>query len=309
MWLFRFLRFPNLLIVALTQYLLQNAILLPAFRPADLSPTLGGFPFFLFSLTTMLIAATGYVVNDIVDVEMDLLNKPEKVFVNRLISKKNAWRLYFGLTAFGFAIAFYLAVYVENLSLVLIFPAAVGMLAWYSFQLKKIPVAGNVTVAIFCAFVAGVVLFAERKTFGELCLVNPAAAQEVQVLFGGYLLFAFFSTMVREIVKDIEDLEGDRTSGCRTLPIAFGMNTAKIWAFSLAFALLLQVVLFGKWLVEKEEWAGLAFLVAGIILPLVFLIFKLKTAQVKAEFARLSLFAKLIMAAGLVLLVVIWVAW
>lgn len=300
--LFRLVRWPNLLIVAVTQYLLQYFVLVPAMEAAGLSPLLGPFHFSLLVLDTILIAATGYIINDIEDYESDLLNKPDKVYINVVISARAAGFLYFLLGIIGFAIAWYLAIYAGDIRLVFIYPAAMGLLWMYSRYFKKMPLIGNMVVALFCAFVAGVVLFAEREAFAIIAATRPALAQKITLLFGGYLVFAFLSTMLREIVKDMEDMEGDRARYVRSLPIAFGINAARYWGIGFGGLLLVSLLVFSKWLVENSQWAGLVFTWTAILLPLGYTMFLLKNANEKKDFSRLSKLTKFLMLTGLILL-------
>lgn len=297
---FKLVRFKNLVIVALTQYLLQYLVLEPALHEAQLLPILDKFHFFLLVFTTVLIAAGGYLVNDILDYEMDVVNKPEKVFVNRVFAKQTVWVFYWISIFVGFAIAWYLAFYVKNLPLVSIFPAAVLLLFFYSKSWKKKPLLGNVVVAVFCAFVAGVVLFAERENFARM----GESGREVTMLFGGYLVFAFLSTLLREIVKDIEDIEGDREIGLATLPIRYGVNTAKIWALGAGTALAISLLYFLWWLSQMGKWLGIGFTVALVLLPLLYLLFLIGKAQLKSHYSKASSLAKMLMFSGLILLLI-----
>jgi 4-hydroxybenzoate polyprenyltransferase len=296
----KLVRFPNLVIVALTQYLLQYLVLVPALREASLSPILDPFHFALLVTTTILIAAGGYLINDLLDYEADLVNKPEAVFVNRVFAKQTVWVFYLTTTLAGFAIAWYLAAYVEKLPLVLIYPTAVLLLYYYSKSFKKMPLIGNVVVAIFCAFVAGVVLFADRENFAQMA----GEGGEVAVLFGGYLWFAFLSTLLREIVKDIEDMEGDTWLGLKTLPLRFGEKTAKKWAIGIGAALLISLLVFVLWLWQRQESGSAVFTIAGVAIPLSYLIFLIIKADTKSDYSKASLTAKIVMLLGLVLLVV-----
>ena len=297
---FKLVRFPNLAIVALTQYLLQYLVLLPALQEAGLNPILDAFHFFLLVLTTILIAAGGYLINDLLDYEADLINKPTAVFVNRVYPKPIVWAIYIFVTLIGFAIAWYLAIYVQDVRLVTIYPTAVLLLYFYSKSWKKMPLLGNLVVAIFCAFVAGVVLFADRENFGEL----QGQGGEVGVLFGGYLLFALLSTLLREIVKDIEDVEGDAKLGLKTLPIRFGVNVAKKWAIGTGALLMSSLLVFVYWLWNRQELLSVIFTVFVVLLPLVYTLYTLQKAVGKSDFSKASFLAKLVMLSGLVLLVV-----
>ena len=296
------IRFPNLIIVVLTQYLLQYFILIPAFQKANLTPLLDHFHFFILVLSTLIIAAGGYIINDIEDLEIDLLNKPNKVIVGKYISITNAKRLYWGITILGFVISLYLAFYVENLPLVLIYPTGVLLLYWYSKSLKKSVLWGNIIVSIFCGFVAGIVLFAERANYWTLQEQSPQLGNRITLIFSAYLLFAFFSTMFREIVKDIEDREGDLKNGCTTLPIIFGMNKAK-WVASIFAISLLGLLNYWVYIRSQDGPSiDLVFFIGGIILPLLVAIYKLKMAITKNQLHQVSTLAKYIMLSGILYL-------
>lgn len=301
----KLVRFPNLLIVVLTQYLLQYLILIPAFDLVNLDPLLDHFHFFLLVLSTVLIAAGGFVINDLEDYEIDILNKPDKVYINKIISAANAKKLYWGISIFGFLISLYLAFYVENLPLVLIYPTAVFFLFLYSKSLKKSVLWGNMIVAVFCAFVAGIVLFAERENVWLLNHKHPEAGETLLEIFIFYLFFAFCSTMFREIVKDIEDKDGDQKNGCRTLPIVAGVNVAKGFAYIFGITLL---YLLWDWISEGKINSinlELIYLIVGIGLPTLFAMFKLFRAQQKKEFHFISQLAKYIMLSGILYLLIL----
>jgi len=221
----RLIRFPNLLIVILTQYLLEYLVLRPAIQDSSNSPLLDHFHFALLVFSTVIIAAGGYIINDIYDYKIDLINKPDQLIINKKISSKNAWIIYWSISIFGFLISLYLAFYVKNLPLVLIYPIAILLLFLYSKSLKKSVLVGNLIVALFCAFVPGIVLFAERETlmpsseYKEYCLTSELISNPAIQSFFFYILFAFISTLYREVIKDIEDVEGDKKNGCKTLPV------------------------------------------------------------------------------------------
>jgi 4-hydroxybenzoate polyprenyltransferase len=299
-------RIPNLFIVAITQYALQYLVLIPALHEANLPPLLDPFHFFLLVFTTVLIAAGGYLINDIIDFKMDLINKPEKVIIGKKLSKKAGKNIYWLLNFIGAFIAIYLASHVQYLLLFLIYPAAILILYFYSAYFKKVPLWGNIIVSLFCAGVAGIILFAERESYNHLFISQPELANKITYLFSGYILFAFFSTLLREIIKDMEDIEGDKKLGLNTFPIVFGIKRTKQTSAIIASAIILGLLLSCKWLATQKEWAALIFTLLAICLPLLIILNYLIKSELKKHFSKLSHLTKMVMLAGLFLLIIIW---
>ena len=296
----RLIRLPNLLIVAFTQYLLQYSLLVPAFEANGLQAALALPHFSLLALSTMLLAASGYVINDLIDLPIDRINKPATRIIEKRISTRWATIYYYCLIGSGFAISLYLAWYVSNLPLVLIYPTAVFLLYGYSRWWKAQVLWGNVVVALFCALVAGIVFFAERFTVNDLFLMDFAYGYETSLLFASYLLFAFLSTLLREIIKDMEDLYGDQQLKYRTLPIVWGIPTAKRVALLTGGILTALLLLGGYILWERGQWLIVLFLLIGIVLPLAYVLSALRRAVHSQDFHALSQFCKYIMLSGLV---------
>ncbi len=320
--LFRLIRLPNLIIVALTQYALQYAILLPELAKIGQKPLLPDVQFFLLVCSTVLIAAGGYVVNDIEDVEIDRLNKPEhKRIVGRVYPLSMCWKIYWFITILGFGISLYLAFFIHDFLQLAIYPAAVTLLWAYSKWFKRQFLIGNLVVAGFCAFVAWVVLYAqslyrmsdaekdydpsgwtyEIPLLGDVSFANSYEIN-VSIVFIGYAVFAFISTLFREIIKDMEDMTGDKAQGCRTLPILLGIKPTKIVAFSVGFLFILAVLFFSFFI--RNNYLKLFFLNVTITLPVFYALFLLVKAEEKTDYARLSKLAKLIMLSGLIFILI-----
>lgn len=300
--LLRLVRFPNLLIVALTQCLLYYILLLPAFRQYGLAPALDGPHFGLLVAVTVLITAGGYVINDIVDFRIDLINRPEKVVVNRQIRVQSAYWLYFCFNLMGFLIALYLSFHVECIPLANLFPLAVALLFFYSTYLKRLAILGNLLVAFFCAGVAGIVWFAERESFRELMEQAPALAGRIGGIISWYMAFAFLSTMFREVIKDMEDVQGDVSADCRTLPVRWGMRAAKGVAasFGVGLAVFLIHLALSQPMLFTE--LSLVFLIFSVLAPLLLALIWIFGAREKEHYHRLSQAAKVIMLGGLAML-------
>jgi len=301
MSLLRLIRLPNLLIVALTQWLLYEQIILPALDSQQLTPTLPPDQFHLFIIITVLITAGGYIINDIVDVKIDLLNKPNRVIIGRKIATSTANWLYFCFNLLGFLFALYLAFVGDRMSLLFMFPAAVVGLFLYSVKLKRQPLSGNILVSLYTAGVALIVWIAE---YPALIQIPAQSLARVTHLLTYYAVFAFFSNLFREIVKDLEDADGDAAIGARTVPIAWGIITAKRLAGAAIMILLLYLIYFSYTIFTSITSSGkiaLALLIILIGMAGAMLLH----AQTVKDYHRLSQFVKMIMLWGILLLLLL----
>ena len=294
----------NLVIVAVTQFLLEFLILIPALEKGGVAPILDMPHFFLLVLSTVLIAAGGYVINDIEDVDIDRINKPERQVVSRKISVRTAWIYYIGLFFIGLLISLYLAVYIDNLPLLAIYPGAWLLLFLYSRYFKKMPLIGNVTVAFFCAFTAGIVWFAEREAYFNLQTKAPEIFRSLTEVFVIYMFFAFISTLYREIIKDLEDYRGDSENGCRTLPVVLGMQKAKTITAVTGMVFLTGILSLPFYFSENDRssFGASIFIVLCMFLPLLYSLFLVWKSREKADYRKNSKLAKYLMAAGILLL-------
>ena len=280
-WL-RFLRWPNLVIIAVTMVLVRQVVLAPHVTSFDMS----NLAFAAMVLATMLIAAFGYVVNDVADLDIDLVNKPERVFVGRHISQPAADVAAGGLLV-GAALLLVWALPDWTLWM-LVFPAAAAALWAYAVYLKCAPLLGNLVVAGLSALVPWVVLVAE----GGLV---ETTAPHVPTLVGAYIGFAFVASLFRELVKDLEDRDGDAAYGCQTLAVRSWGGTLAL-AIATGLGLLTGVTTF-LLSVQAGAWAwGIAIGLVG--LPA--LIAVERTARGAHGLA--SQMAKMVMLGGLVLL-------
>lgn len=304
MSLFRLIRLPNLLIVALVQSLLYFRLLLPAFEQQGIAPRLNTFEFLFLVLATLCTTACGYIVNDLYDYEMDLINRKAKVIVNVKISAQLCMWVYAILFYLGFLLSLYLAFRIGQVYMMGLYVLSFALLLLYTKILKKRPLVGNMLVALFCAGVAGLVWLAELPGWWALQEVAPQTAKIQQSIINWYCTFAFFSTMFREVVKDLEDKPGDEAAGCRTFPIAAGDAAAKYLA--MAMAGLLLVLLGGLYLYQVPGFSTPFYLGAllGVVAPLIYAIYLLQNAQTPIDYHRISTLAKVVMLAGVLLLLV-----
>jgi 4-hydroxybenzoate polyprenyltransferase len=265
--LLRLTRFWNLLIIGLAQY----------FTVRFLISEEAVYDIELLELTvsTMLIAAAGYVINDYYDVKIDLINKPERVIIGKSIPRRHALLFHTALSLSGIAIGFWL-----NWKIGLINLFSAFMLWLYSNALKRQPFIGNLAVALL----TGISVFVVNVLYPPML-----------VLTGIYSLFAFFMTLVREIIKDLEDLKGDDSFGCKTLPIVWGIRKTKFFVYFLLLLFALLVLGLHHWISPLP----MMFFAWFLFLPMMVLLAWLIRADTRKDFYHLSQFCKIIMVAGI----------
>jgi 4-hydroxybenzoate polyprenyltransferase len=261
---------------------------------------LDGSLWWLFILDTVLIAAAGYVINDIYDQESDLLNKPRKSYISDgSLSVKSAWYYYWSLILLGLIIASFIAFSIDKLHLLVIYPTTVGLLFVYSKSLKKLPLIGNLVVALFCAFVPGIILYAEWEVLESARNSSPAEYELVFGMFLSYLTFAFLSTLIREIIKDIEDMIGDKSAGYNTFPIKFGKKKAKLLAIIISLILTFS---YGLWIIPFIAIDAIVMIIGLISIMFfftLFILYRMIQANAKVDFSAISKWLKILMVVSL----------
>jgi 4-hydroxybenzoate polyprenyltransferase len=234
----RLIRFPNLVVVALTQWLVATHILGLAFQQAGLSATLNAYELGLLMAATVSLTAAGYAYNDLLDFPIDIINRPERVVIGKQISTSTVYWIIAVLSLTGFGGSLLLALLKEELIWLWLYPFFACLLAWYPLTFKTRPFAGNLLIAGCCAGVAGLVWLAERRVWQ--LLPDPFLAQVAFILVL-FMIYAFLATWIREIIKDLEDRKGDRELGRQTLPVYWGVGGAKVtvWILSLVLGIAL----------------------------------------------------------------------
>lgn len=291
------LRPKNLLLVAVSQVLIYVLYL---YSILEKRITLDSELWILFILDTVIIAGSGYVINDIFDAKADMHNKIGKTYIGvNKISIRNAIIYYSILVLLGLGIAWYIAFHIDKIHLLFIYPIAVALLFLYSYIWKGSVLFGNVIVSIFCAFVPGIVLFAEIDNVILLRTQDPSVYRYYSFIFLGYISFAFFSTMVREIIKDIEDQEGDRIAGYHTLPIVYGEGVARLVAICMGVLLLLS---YGFWVYPMIDNSLLAMSLVFLLLvfPTIVVLYKIARAKSILDYSQISSLIKMIMIVSLI---------
>ena len=271
----RLIRWQNLAIIVFTQYFTRFFLI----GGKDLSfsyllEIITESKLFYISLATVLIAASGYIINDYYDVKIDLVNKPDRVVIGRYIKRR--WALVINQFFNGSGIFFGLLVS-RKVALVNLF--AVFCLWLYSNQLKRLAFWGNLMVAILTGF-----------SLLVLAVYYPGHQREVWI----YAIFSFFITLIREIIKDMEDVKGDEKHGCRTLPIIWGIARTKLLVYVLIASFIFTLFILATQLPNDR----VSYIFLLMMLPLGYVTYKLVYADKPKDFAFLSNACKRIMVLG-----------
>ena len=290
----KLIRFQNLLMLALMQLVFRYGFL----ELQNIPLALADWQFYILVLATVCIAAGGYIINNIFDVETDTENKPENVIVGKFISETKAYNLYIGFTVIGVAMGFYLANLIGKPSFASLFIIIAATLYFYATSLKQSLLIGNFIVALLLSVSVVIV--------GIFCLY-PVTLEEnrpvMGLLFGillDYALFAFIINFIREIVKDLQDVNGDLNQGMNTLPIVFGVKKTTKLVFVLGFVPIICIVyyinanLFASGLLYATVY-GLVFILA----PLLYFSTKIWSAATSQDFQHLSTVLKWILFFGI----------
>ena len=283
----------NLLIVGLTQFIIYYCL----FNKFGNEVTLSGYLLYLFILDTILITASGYIINDVFDNKADAVNKPKKTYIPHAISINKALLYYFTILTVGLFLCVFIAIKLNHLPSMFLYILACGTLYLYSLRYKNTVLIGNVIVSLFVAFVPGIILFFEWLFIFQKPDL-PSKIVVVQLLLF-YIVFSFLVNLIREIIKDIEDKEGDQNEGIITLPIKYGIAIAKKWCISLAF---LTILLLASWIILNNipfDFTVQVYLLLFVAAPLVIIIQILTNTTVKRDFNKISTILKWVMLAGL----------
>lgn len=264
----RLTRFGNLLIIGFAQT--ATAFFLVG------SHTWQTFSLWLLSSSTIIIAAAGYIINDYYDIKIDYINKPERVVIGKIIPRRFAILFHTLFSVGGIAIGFYLS---WQIGVIHFFSAF--MLWLYSNSLKRLPLIGNVVIAFLTAL-SVFIIAVFYKTNINLILI--------------YALFAFFISLVREVVKDMEDLKGDISFGCKTLPILWGIRKTKYFLYSVLVVFVLLVLILDSYFTILPSVYFMSFL----FLPLAWFALRLHRADTVKDFRWLSNLSKIIMLLGII---------
>jgi len=299
---FRLVRYPNLIFIALTQslfyFIIEHNIFIEIDYPSV--PLLGTNDFILLLLSSVAIAAGGYIINDYFDMDIDNVNKPQKLIIGKFISRRWAMLFHMLLSLIGLFLTAVVALHLNNIMLLVLNFVSVVLLLFYSTTFKKRLLVGNVIISLLTAWVVGVLFIAEIK-FSDVdyMLKNITVIERLYKFTLIYAGFAFIVSLVREVVKDLEDIIGDKKYGCTTMPIVWGVNTSKIYA---AIWLVVLIGILGAifFYAIINVWNGLIPILVIVLLSfLIFILYHIKKASTTRDFGKISSQVKLLMLIGI----------
>ena len=276
--LFSVVRGYNIPIIVLAQYLSAIFILAPEKRALQV---LFDVNLFLIVLASSLTIASGYIINNFYDAQKDLINRPKKSMLDRLVSQQTKLHVYFALNLLVTLLAF-----MVSWRAVFFFSGYIFLIWFYSHKLKKYPVIGNLTAA----FLAVLPFFGILMYFKNF----------YQVIFA-HATFLYLLILTRELIKDLENIKGDLVADYRTIPVMFGERTSKIIITTLIFLTVIPVYL----LIDVYDVGYMDIYLYGGMIVIIWFLGLLWKADSQKEYLRLHNILKFLIVAGVFCIVLI----
>lgn len=292
----KMIRLPNLLFIALTQVLLQLCIYYPLYD--GYIPVNDTRNFILLVFSSLFIAAAGYIINDYFDINIDEVNKPEKMVVDKVINRRWAIAWHFILSIAGVLLTMLALPVFEKWYLVAANFFCVILLWFYSTTFKQRLLIGNIVISLLTAWTILLIFFSKVSVTDAFGTASPGQPKFFRFVFL-YAGFAFIISLIREAVKDIEDMPGDARYGCRTMPIIWGVNATKVYIAVWMIILIAVLIVVQVYVLQFQWWWAVVYCVLMIILPLLYIFFKLFKASSVQDYHRLSSWTKLVMLTGI----------
>ena len=297
---FKLIRWPNLVFIVLTQVFFYFFIITPIYKE--------GVPFgtgilTLICLCSLFIAAAGYIINDYFDLNIDLVNKPERLIIGNVISRRWAILFHIILSILGIVISLYISL---RSNFIILFGNILSvLLLWlYSTTFKKKLLIGNIVISLLTAWVIIIVFLALNKSF-IFYSPNNLKLHRVFRFEILYASFAFIISLVREVIKDIEDIEGDSKYGCQTMPIVWGIPVSKVFCAVWIVVLAGALIALQFYILQLGWWIFSIYTFIFVILPLIKILVDLYNAGMIADYTRLSSLVKLVMFTGIMCMILL----
>ena len=250
-------------------------------------------------LASVLIAAAGYIINDYFDLNIDQINKPDRVIVNNTVSRR--WAIFWHLVLSLLGLFFTVLALPPSLFWYLILANLFSiLLLWlYSTNFKKQLLIGNVIISILTSWVILIVFFSKSPLSVDNIITADHREIRLFRLTMLYAGFAFIISLIREVLKDMEDRVGDARYGCRTMPIEWGLPASKVFVAVWIIVLAGTLVILQLYVLAYGWWLSIVYCLLAIVVPLLIVLSKLTAANTQQDFHLLSRYVKAIMFTGI----------
>ena len=301
----RLVRWSNLLFLAALIWLMEKWVAVPILNKVAFGEQLPWYVLVLILLATVFIAAGGYVINDYFDVKIDRINRPDEVIVTRTITKPAAMRFSLWLSGIGIVCGLIAAILLRSMTLGILFVLVPGLLWFYSSSYKRLFMIGNLIIALLAGLTPMLVAMAnvaQLKLYYATILPYTPLEHDLYAWIGGFALFAFLLTWIREIVKDMQDQMGDRELECHSMPVVWGEKWTKIFVTSLIiFTIAVIGHLWYRILPFPIGWDSLStrYIVLGIVTPLLGVLGLLWAAKIPSDYKNCQQLVKFTMLLGM----------
>lgn len=292
------IRYKNLLLLAFMQLIILFGFL----RMQDIPLALALWQYYLLIVSTVCIAAGGYIINDIMDQDVDGINKPKKAIVGHTISENFAYNLYVAFSIIGVGIGFYLSKIIGRPNFVTVFILCAALLYIYSTSFKQIMIVKNIVVAFLLAF--SILIIDLFMIFPATDTTNRAQMFPVFSVLIDFSIIAFIINLLREMVKDLEDVNGDYSNGIQTLPVALGVARTTKLVFGLSFIPTICILYYMYVNLFELQYATV-YILGFLVGPLLYFSIKIWSAKNKKDYSHLSDVLKLIIFLGIIAIAVI----
>ncbi|HEX8575003.1 MAG TPA: geranylgeranylglycerol-phosphate geranylgeranyltransferase [Flavobacterium sp.] len=294
------IRYKNLLMIAVMQLIFLYGFL----KVLDIPLALNDWHYFLLIMATVSIAAGGYIINNIVDQETDAINKPDDRIIGKFITEQQANVIYIILNIIGVGIGFYLSNYIAKPGFTGIFIVTAITLYIYASSLKQGLLIGNIIVALLTAL--SVIIIGLFMLYPMITVQNQSALAVIFKIILDYALFAFIINFIREIVKDLEDINGDYNLGMKTLPIVLGVDrTKKLVALITVIPIVMLLNYVNVYFLKNNLILATLYAIIVVIAPLTYFSIKTWSAKTKKDFNHLSTVLKIILFFGILSIFII----
>jgi 4-hydroxybenzoate polyprenyltransferase len=292
----KLVRLPNLFFIALTQSLFQFCIYQPMYK--GVIPANDLLHFIFLSLASVLIAAAGYIINDYFDINIDEVNKPGRMVVDKVIHRRWAIAWHFMLNSTALLLTILALPFLQKWYLILANMFCMALLWFYSTSFKRKLLIGNIVIALLTAWAILIIFFSKvnlADAFGNGS-VDHHKLFRLAILYTG---FAFIISLIREAIKDMEDMPGDSKYGCRTMPIVWGVNATKVYVAVWLVVLIALLFIIQIYILQFRWWLPIAYSLVTIIFPLIIVLLQLKKSTTPFHYHRLSNITKLVIFTGI----------